>query len=86
MEVSDSGVEVQEFLSAFSPSESLLTSFLSPCRTVRLFDDVIAACRGDHLLVVDVDQARDFSDCGSIAAELIGMDGLWDIILTQQSG
>ena len=46
--------------------------------------DVVAPCRGDHLLVIDVDQARDLSDSGSVAAELIGMDDLWDIVFSQQ--
>jgi hypothetical protein len=52
---------------------------------VFLFDDVVAPGRGDHLLVVDVDQARDLSDRGPVAAELIGMDDLWDIVFSQQS-
>ena len=73
-------------MSTFPPLESLLTSLFSPSGSVFLFNDVVAACCEDHLLVVDFDQARDLSDCGSIAAQLIRMDGLWDIILTQQSG
>jgi len=51
-----------------------------------LFDDVVAPGCGYHLLVVDVDQARDFSDCGSGTAQLIGMDNFWDIIFIQQPG
>jgi hypothetical protein len=38
------------------------------------------------LLVVDVSQAEDLSDHGSITTELIGMDDLWDIIFSQQPG
>jgi hypothetical protein len=38
------------------------------------------------LLVVDVSQAGDLSDHGSIITELIGMDDLWDIIFSQQPG
>jgi len=49
-----------------------------------LFEDVVTWGRGDHLLMVDVDQARELSDCGSGAAQLTGMDDLWDIIFTQQ--
>jgi hypothetical protein len=45
-----------------------------------LFDDVVTPGRRDHLLVVDVSQAGDLSDRGSITPELIGMDDLWDII------
>jgi hypothetical protein len=36
VEVDDPGVQAQEFLSAFPPLESLLSSFLTPCRTVGL--------------------------------------------------
>ena len=54
MEVSDPGVETQEFLSAFPPLEPLLLSFLSSCGSVGLLNDVVAVCCGDHLLVVDV--------------------------------
>ena len=49
-----------------------------------LLNDVVAACRGDHLLVVDVSQARDLSNRGSVTPELVGMDDLWDIVFTQE--
>jgi len=55
VKVGDAGMETQEFLSAFPPPEPLLTSLLSPCGTVGLFDDVVAPGRGDHLLMVNVD-------------------------------
>ena len=54
VKVSDPGMQIQEFLSAFPSSESLLTSLLSPCGSMFLLNDVVAAGRGDHLLVVDV--------------------------------
>jgi len=81
--VLDPGVQAQEFLSAFSPSESLLTALLSPCGTVGLFDDVLTSRRGDPVLVIDVDQTRDLSDRGSVGAELIGMNDLWGIVFSQ---
>ncbi len=84
MEVVDPGVQIQERLSAFSSSESLLTSLLSPCGSVFLLDDIVPPGRGDHLLVVDALQARDFPDRGSVATELIGMDDLWNVMRTQQ--
>jgi hypothetical protein len=86
VKIGDPGVQSQEFLSAFPSSESLLGSLLSACGSVFLFDDVVAACRGDHLLVVDIDQAGDLSDRGPVAAQLIGMDDLWDIVFSQQPG
>ena len=36
--------------------------------------------------MVDVSQAGDLSNRGSVAAELIGMDDLWDIVFSQQPG
>ncbi len=51
-----------------------------------LLNNVIAACRGDDVLVVDVDQAGDLSNRSPVAAELIGMDDLWDIVFSQQPG
>ena len=51
-----------------------------------MFDAVAAPGRRDHLLVVDVDQARDLSDGGSVAADLIGVDDLRDIVFSQQPG
>jgi len=86
VEVGHSGVQTQEFLRSFPPLESLLTSLLSPCGTVRLFDHVVTSGRRDHLPVVDIDQTWDLSNRGSVAAELIGMDDLWNIIFTQQAG
>jgi len=53
---------------------------------MRLFDHVVTSCRGDHLLMVDMDQAWDLSNRGAVAAELISMNDLWNIIFTQQAG
>ncbi len=84
VKVGHSGVQTQEFLSAFPSFESLLRSLLSSCGSVFLLNDIVTACRGDHLLVVDVDQARDLSNRGSVAAELVGMDDVWNIVFTQK--
>ena len=51
-----------------------------------LFNDIVAAGRGDHLLVVDVSQARDLPDRGSVATELVGINDLWDVMFNSQSG
>ena len=86
VEIGGPGVQTQEVLSAFPSSEPLLTPLLSSCGAMFLLNNVVAAGRGDHLLVVDVSQARDLSDRGSITPELIGVNNLWDVIFTQQSG
>ena len=84
VKVVDSGVQVQEFLRTLSPLESLLLSLLTPCGTVGLLDQVITSGSRDHLLVVDIDEARNLSDCGSIAPEQIGTDRVWDIVFSQK--
>ena len=66
VEVLETGMQAEEFLRAFLPLESLLLSLLTSCGTVGLLDDVVAARRGNHLLVIDVSQTRDFPDGGPI--------------------
>lgn len=66
VEVGDSGVQAQKFLSAFPPLKSLL---LSSCGLVSLLNWVVAACRGDYLLVIDAIQAWDFPDRRSVASQ-----------------
>jgi len=83
VEVGHPGMQTQEFLSTLPSSEPLLGSFLSSCGSVFLLNDVVAPGRGDHLLMVDVSQARDLPDRGSVTPELIRMNDLWDVILTQ---
>ena len=57
VEVLETGLQAETFLRAFPPLESLLLSFLTPCRTVRLLNDVVAAGRPDDLLMVNALQA-----------------------------
>lgn len=85
VEVGHSGVQAQEFLSAFPSSEPLLTSLLTPCGTVGLLHNGVAARRGNHLLVIDALQARTLSDRRRVAPQLISMDNLWNVILTQEA-
>ena len=84
MKVFNSGVQAQEFLSAFPPPESLLLAFLTPCGTVRLLNHIVTSGSRDHLLMVDIDQARNLPNRGSIASELIGTDRVWDIVFSQK--
>jgi len=53
---------------------------------VFLLNDVVAPDCGDHLLVVDVSQAGNLSDRGSVTPELIGMDDLWDVVFSEHPG
>jgi len=45
-----------------------------------LLDQVVAWVRGDDLLMIDIDQARNLPYRGSITAELIRINDLWDFI------
>ena len=86
VEVLDSRVQAQKFLSAFSSFESKLLSLLTSCGTMRLFDHVVTSGRGDDLLVVNFSQACDLSDHGPLACELVRANPVWDIIFTQEPG
>lgn len=85
VEVLDSGMQAEKFLCTCPALESLLLSLLTSCRPMRLFNYVVAARSGDHLLVVNVSQARDLPDRGSIAQKLVGVNDFWDIVFTKQS-
>ena len=50
VEILDSCVQAQKFLCTFPPLEFLLMSLLTRCRTVGVFNQVIAAGCGQHLL------------------------------------
>jgi len=84
VKVLDPGVQAQECLSAFSLSASLLLPLFTPCRTVGLLDKMVTSGRRDHLLMVDVDEAGNLPDGGSIASELIGADRVWDLVFSQK--
>jgi len=51
---------------------------------VFLLNDVVTARRRDHLRVVNVSQAGELPDRGSLTPELVGMHDLWDIVFSQQ--
>ena len=84
VEVGDPGMQTQEFLSAFGSSESLLTSLLSSCGSVFLFNDIVTAGRRDDPLVINLCQARDLPDRSSVTPELVSMNDLWNIVFSQQ--
>ena len=85
MEVLDSGVQVEKCLRPSPLLESKLLSLLTPCGTVGLLHNVIAARRGNHLLVIGVDQARKLSDRRPVAPQLIDVNDLWDIVFDQEA-
>lgn len=54
VEIGDPGVQIQEFLSTFWSSESLLTSLLSPCGSMFLLYQIVTVGLGNHLMVIDL--------------------------------
>ncbi|CAM3196209.1 hypothetical protein DESA109040_02130 [Deinococcus saxicola] len=84
VKVHDSGVQPQKFLRSFFSFKPLLLSFLTPCRSVRLLNDIVAASRGKHLLMVDPMQAGKVTDGSSVALQLIHVDDLWDVVSTHK--
>ena len=85
MKISDSGMQAEHPLCPFPPFEAKLLPLLTSCRTVGLFDQSVATCRGTHLLVADVNQDLALPDGCPITPEPIGVNDLWDIEFTQES-
>ena len=75
-------MQAQKFVSAFPPLKSKLLPFLTPCGAMRSLNHSVAARRGDHLLVVDVSQARDLPNRCPTAPQSVGMNDLWDSVFT----
>jgi len=75
-------MQAEKFLRAFPPLESLLLLLLTPCGTMRLLNYVVAMYCGDHLLVIDVDEARNLPDCKLVAPQLIGTDHVWNSVFS----
>jgi len=84
VKVLDPGMQAQEFFGSFPPLESKLLPILMPCRSVGLLNNIVAAGRPDHLLMVNAIQAGQVADGGLVAPQLIRVDHLWDVIFTQQ--
>ena len=84
VKVLDSGVQPQKFLRSSFPLETKLVSLLTLCGAMRLLNQVVAACTTDHLLVGDIDQARDPLNRSSVTPKLIRGDRFWDIVFTEQ--
>ncbi len=84
VKILDSSVQAEKFLDTLPPFESLLLSLPMSCRTVRLFNDVVAARGRNHLLMVNMIKHRKFPDRSSVTSQLIGMNDLWDSVFTQE--
>ncbi len=85
VEVRDSGVRGQEFLSPFSSFEAELSTFLLPSRARRLFNQVVAAGGGDDLHVLHRVEHGKLTHRRPVAPQLVGENGLWDAIFTEQA-
>jgi len=54
VKIGDSRVQVEKSLCTFDLPKSQLASFLTSCRPMRLFNQIVAPGRPDHLLVIDI--------------------------------
>lgn len=78
-------MEIEEFLCPFPSFEAELAPFLLPCRSMRLFDQVVAAgCRYD-LHVLHMVEHREFSDGCPVAPEVVSVDDLRDRIFAKET-
>lgn len=78
-------MQTQKFLRTFPPFEVLLMSLLAPCRTVRWQGQGVAAGCGAHRPVIDIDEARNLPNRSSVTLQLIGMNDLWNSVVTQEA-
>ena len=53
--------------------------------TCPLLDEILAAGRPDHLLMVDLLRRWKRSDGGPGAGQLVGADRLWNVLFAEQS-
>lgn len=85
VQVRDAGVQGQELLSPSSSFESQVLPFSSPGRAVRLLNEIVAARgRGDLNVLHGVEHGK-FPDGRTVAPQLVRVDDLGHIVLTEQS-
>ena len=85
MKIGDSGVQVKKSLRPLDLPESQLVSFLSPCGTVRLFNQVVTAGHGDDPLVIHLVEHWKLTDGGPVTRQLVGEGCFWDVIFVQKT-
>ena len=84
VEVRHAGVQRQKFF----PSRFLaasLTSLLIPGGPVRLFDQIVAARRRDHLDVLRAVEHRKRSSSRPVTPELVRVNEVWDGMVDQEA-
>lgn len=86
MKIAGSGVQVKKFLRSPHPFKAFLASFLISCRSMRLFNQIVAPGRGNHLTVRCTVKLRQLSNRRSIAAQFIRVDRGWHFICAQECG
>jgi len=74
----------QEFLCSPLVLEADLASFLLPCRSMGLFNQVVAARRADDLDVLNAVEHEKFPNGRSIAPQLVSVDHVWHAVMYQQ--
>ena len=85
VEVRDSAVQGEEFLSPFPSFEAELSTFLLPSRSMGLLNQVVAAGGGDDLNVLHTVEHGKLTQRRPVAPQLVGVNGLWNAIFTEQA-
>ena len=85
VEVRDSGVQGEEFLSPFPSFEAELSTFLLPSRSMGVLNQVVAAGGGDDLNVLHGVEHGKLTQRRPVAPQLVGVNGLWNAIFTEQA-
>lgn len=84
MKVRDASVQIEKPLCSSSRPEPALLALLSSCGAMGLLNQVIAASRGHDLDVLHAVEHGKLANGCTIAPELVGMDGDWDVMFAQQ--
>lgn len=85
MELRDSGVKGEKFLSSPPSLETESAAFLLPGRSMRVLDQIVATGCGDHLSVVHVVEHGKLPEGCPIAPEFVSVDQLWDVVFPKQA-
>jgi hypothetical protein len=86
VKIGDSGMEIQEFLGSLDLPETELTTLLLSRGAVGLLNQIVAAGRRDHLLIIDRPKCWTFSNGSPVAGQLVRTDRLWNMEFTDQPG
>jgi len=84
VKVRNATIQGQKFLCPSWFLEAQLTSLLLPGRAMRLFNQIVAARRGNNLELLHSVEQRKRSNGRPVTPQLIGVNDIWDLVVHQQ--